>query len=128
MVDLEVPAYLFHWLLQPIIYPKGGVESDGPLIFAGGLIKVEIYAGIVDFFLDAVPFGEVEQVLRRNGKKEVDVFLSLLFIIEHKRPHLQPTNRLQDVHDRIKLNRKRIQIAIILVYGLHLQIFVLLVI
>ena len=106
MIHLKVPADFLHLLLENCIRLERGVEANGALILAGGLIEVEVNAGIVDLFLDHVPFGEVEQVLRRNGKKKVNIFFSLLLIVQHESAHLKPTHFLENVDHGIKLNRK----------------------
>ena len=106
MVDLQVPAHLLYMPLQHSVGLQGRVEANRSLILARGLVEVEIDAGVVDLLLDPVPLGEVEQVLGRNGKKKVDVFLSLFFIVQHKRAQLKAAHLLEDVDDRIKLHRE----------------------
>lgn len=106
MVDLQVPAHLLYMPLQHSVGLQGRVEANRPLILARGLIEVEIDAGVIDLLLDPVPLGEVEQVLGRNGKKKVDVFFSLLLVVQHKRAELKAAHLLEDVDDRIKLNRE----------------------
>ena len=104
VVDLQVPAHLLHLPLQNRVGLQGRVEANRPLILARGLVEVEIDAGVVDLLLDPVPFGEVEEVLGRNGKKKVDVFFSLLLIVQHKRAQLKAANLLEDVDDGIELH------------------------
>lgn len=106
MVDLQVPAHLLYMPLQHSVGLQGRVEANRSVIFARGLVEVEIDAGVVDLLLDPVPLGEVEQVLRRSREEEVDVFLSLFFIVQHKRTQLKAAHLLEDVDDRIKLHRE----------------------